>query len=261
MLNSNAGASLTRKPVVLMSMGAQERKGHDYQVMTHKYLKPLVEFSACLPLLAPTCFGAQDLEQYLDLADGVYLTGAGTNIDPLRYGQQNLTPHKALDHGRDSFDLPLIHAALERGLPLLGVCRGMQELNVALGGELHQQVYAIPGLDDHREDGQAEVAQQYADSHGVRLAPDTWFAHLMGQTEFAVNSLHGQGIKTLGKGLVPLAHAHDGLIEAVHLPDRPQFTLGVQWHPEWRAAQNPFSIRMYQAFGQACADYAAQRKR
>ena len=261
MLKNNAGTGLNRKPVVLMSMGAQERKGHDYQVMTHKDLNPLVQFSGCLPLLAPTCFGTADIRQYLAMVDGVYLTGAGTNIDPGLYGQENLTPQKELDPGRDRFDLPVIQAALEMGLPFFGVCRGMQELNVALGGDLHQQVYATPGFDDHREDGAAEVPQQYADSHRVRLAPDTWFARLMGQTEIAVNSLHGQGIRTLGKGLAPLAHAQDGLIEAVHLPGLPHFTLGVQWHPEWQAAQNPFSIRMYQAFGQACAEFAAGRDR
>jgi putative glutamine amidotransferase len=253
MLNKNAGTGLIRKPVVLMSMGAQERKSHDY-----KYLNPLVQFSGCVPLLAPTCFGTEDIQQYLSMADGVYLTGAGTNIDPRLYGQKNLAPEKELDPDRDQFDLPLIHAALEVGLPFFGVCRGMQELNVALGGDLHQKVYATPGFADHREDGDAEVPQQYANSHTLRLVPDTWFARLMGQPEIAVNSLHGQGIKTLGKGLAPLAHAHDGLIEAVHRPESAQFTLGVQWHPEWQAAQSPFSIRMYQAFGEACRHYAAQ---
>jgi putative glutamine amidotransferase len=101
------------------------------------------------------------------------------------------------------------------------------------------------------------VPQQYADSHTVRVVSNTWFAKLMGQTDIAVNSLHGQGIKTLGRGIVPLAHAQDGLIEAVHLPELTQFTLGVQWHPEWQAALNPVSVRMYQAFGEACRHYAA----
>src|ERR1035437_2260566 len=257
MSSNRTDKKMLRKPVVLMSMGAQERKGHDYQVMTKKYISPLVEFSGCLPLLARTCFGTDDIDQYLSMVDGVYLTGAGTNIDPLLYGQENLTPEKALDLNRDRFDLPLIHAALKMGLPFFGVCRGMQELNVALGGDLHQKVYATPGFNDHREDGRAEVPQQYADSHSVRLVPDTWFATLMERTEIAVNSLHGQGIKTLGLGLAPLAHAQDGLIEAVHLPELAQFTLGVQWHPEWQAALNPASVRIYQAFGEACRHYAA----
>ncbi len=250
--NSGNTQNLGRRPVVLMSMGAQARKGHDYQVMTVKYIRPLLEHSGCVPLLAPTCFGIENLQQYLSMADGVYLTGAGTNIDPALYGQVNLTPDKELDPGRDLFDQALIHGALELGLPFLGICRGMQELNVALGGDMHQKLYEVPGLIDHREDYAATVPEQYANVHNVRLVPNTWFADLMQVAEFPVNSLHGQGIKTLGKGLAPLAYAEDGLIEAVHLPELAQFTLGVQWHPEWQAAQNPFSVRLFQAFGRAC---------
>jgi putative glutamine amidotransferase len=262
MSNNNTGntQNLTRKPVVLMSMGAQERKGHDYQVMTKKYMSPLVELAGCVPLLAPTCFGTDDLEQYLSMVDGVYLTGAGSNIDPALYGQENLTPNKAQDQDRDNFDLPLIRAALAMGLPLFGICRGMQEMNVALGGDMHQKLYEIEGINDHREDDTTPPAEQYADIHSVRLVPNTWLAALMEQAEIPVNSLHGQGIKTLGKGLQPLAHAEDGLIEAFHLPEAAQFTLGVQWHPEWQAAQNPHSVRIFQAFGEACRARAAQAK-
>jgi putative glutamine amidotransferase len=233
-------------------MGAQQRKGHDYQVMTVKYMRPLVELAGCVPLLAPTCFGTENVKQYLSMVDGVYLTGAGTNIDPALYGQVNVTPDKELDQGRDQFDQSLIRAALKMGLPFFGICRGMQELNVALGGDMHQKLYGMPAMIDHREDDQATLAAQYGDVHTVSLVPDTWFAELMQQAHIAVNSLHGQGIKALGQGLAPLAFAQDGLIEAVHLPDLAQFTLGVQWHPEWQAAKNPFSVRMYQAFGQAC---------
>ncbi|MEI8029119.1 MAG: gamma-glutamyl-gamma-aminobutyrate hydrolase family protein [Comamonadaceae bacterium] len=254
MFQSNAGNTqkVARRPVVLMSMGAQQRKGHDYQVMTVKYIRPLVELAGCVPLLVPTCFGIDNLRQYLSMVDGVYLTGAGTNVDPALYRQDNLTPDKELDQGRDQFDQPLILAALEMGLPFFGICRGLQELNVALGGDMHQKLHAIPAMIDHREDYMATVPEQYADVHSVNLVPNTWFAELMGKTEIAVNSLHGQGIKTLGKDLAALAYAPDGLIEAVHLPNLAQFTLGVQWHPEWQAAQNPFSVRMFQAFGQAC---------
>ena len=241
-----------RKPVVLMPMGAQERAGHDYQVMTKKYMRPLVEHACCTPVLVPSCFGSDDIEQYLSMADGIYLTGAGSNIDPALYGQDNLTPEKTQDQDRDRFDLPLIHAALGLGLPLFVICRGMQELNVALGGDLHQKLYAIPDMLEHREDYGASVEQQYADVHKVKIVPGTWFAGLMQATEISVNSLHGQGIKTLGCGLEALAHAEDGLIEALHLPHYKQFSLGVQWHPEWQAAHNPYSIRMFSAFGDAC---------
>jgi len=153
MPNSNIGNKnqKSRKPVVLMTMGTQERKGHDYQVMTHKYIVPLVEHAGCVPVLVPTCCGVEDLEQYLDMADGVYLTGAGSNIYPALYGQENETPGKGQDRNRDLFDLPLVQLAIARGLPIFGICRGMQEINVALGGDIYQKVYAEPGFNDHRE--------------------------------------------------------------------------------------------------------------
>ncbi|MGL5707985.1 MAG: gamma-glutamyl-gamma-aminobutyrate hydrolase family protein, partial [Aeromonas sp.] len=187
-----------RKPVVLMTMGAQPRNGHAYQVMTHKYIMPLVEISDCVPLLVPTCCGTDDLDQYLDLADGVYLSGAGSNIDPALYGQENLTPEKQQDRDRDLFDLPLIKGALARGLPILGICRGMQEINVALGGDIHQKVYTEPGYDDHREDADDPVDEQYGPSHQIELLPGSWFADLMGAEQIPVNSLHGQGLNRLG---------------------------------------------------------------
>lgn len=260
MSNNNSGTtpSTIRKPVVLMSMGTQERKGHAYQVMTHKYIAPLVEFSACVPLLAPTCFGTDDLEQYLDMVDGVYLTGAGSNIDPALYNQENLTPDKAQDRDRDLFDLPLIRAAIARGLPIFGICRGMQEINVALGGDIHQKLYAVGGFDDHREDSSDPVEVQYGESHNVRLVPGSWLADLLAKDEITINSLHGQGIATLGEGLEALAYAEDGLIEAIHAPALAQFTLAVQWHPEWQTSANPDSVKIFQAFGAACRQRVAQ---
>ncbi|MGL5774138.1 MAG: gamma-glutamyl-gamma-aminobutyrate hydrolase family protein [Aeromonas veronii] len=241
-----------RKPVVLMTMGAQPRNGHAYQVMTHKYIMPLVEISDCVPLLVPTCCGTDDLDQYLDLADGVYLSGAGSNIDPALYGQENLTPEKQQDRDRDLFDLPLIKRALARGLPILGICRGMQEINVALGGDIHQKVYTEPGYDDHREDADDPVDEQYGPSHQIELLPGSWFADLMGAEQIPVNSLHGQGLNRLGEGLEPLAHAEDGLVEAIHAPALSPFLLAVQWHPEWKASENPHSIKIFQSFGDAC---------
>jgi putative glutamine amidotransferase len=251
--------STPRKPVVLMSMGAQERKGHDYQVMTHKYIQPLVELSGCVPLLVPTCCGTADLEQYLDMADGVYLTGAGSNIDPALYGQDNETPNKTQDRDRDLFDLPLIRAALARGLPIFGICRGMQEINVALGGDIFQKVYAEPGYHDHRENPDDPVEVQYAPRHAVYPVPGSWFAELLGQPEIRVNSLHGQAIRNLGQGLEVLASAEDGLIEAIHAPSLSPFLLAVQWHPEWRAAANPDSVKIFQAFGEACRRRVAEQ--
>lgn len=235
-----------------MSMGVQERGGHPYQVMTVKYMRPVVEIARCVPLLAPTCFGTGDIEQYLSMVDGVYVSGAATNMNPELYGQENLTPEKPQDRDRDLFDIPLVLAAIEMGLPLLGVCRGMQEWNVALGGNIHQKVYSLPGMQDHRENSDDSVAVQYGPSHTVRPVPGSWFADLLQTDEFFVNSLHGQGLDKLGAGIEALAHAEDGLVEAIHMPNNPVFNLGVQWHPEWETAKNQQSIRIFEAFGAAC---------
>jgi putative glutamine amidotransferase len=255
----NTIKEIGRKPVVLMSMGLQHRNDHDYQVMTHKYMRPLVEVSGCIPLLIPSCFGTDDVAQYLSMVDGIYLSGASSNIDPILYGQENLTPHKQQDRGRDLVDLEIIRQGLARGLPFLGVCRGMQELNVALGGDLLQVLHELPGTNDHREIPDAPPEVQYGPSHSVRMLPGTWFADLMRDPVMPVNSLHGQGLGRLGAGVEPLALADDGVIEAVHLPGQGQFTLGVQWHPEWEAASNPYSVSIFKSFGNACRQFQAAR--
>lgn len=243
------------KPSVLMPMGSQARAGHDYQVMTHKYIMPLVEQGECVPLLVPSCCGLVDVDHYLDLADGLYLTGAGSNIEPSLYGQVNLTPEKPQDPARDEVDIALIRGALARHMPIFAICRGMQELNVALGGDLYQKVYAEEVFADHREDPEAPIATQYGESHQISLIPGSWLHTLLGAERIGVNSLHGQGIRTLGEGVVPLAHADDGLIEAITLSGAEAFILGVQWHPEWQAADNPHSVRLFSAFGKACLAY------
>ncbi|PZR33310.1 MAG: gamma-glutamyl-gamma-aminobutyrate hydrolase, partial [Ectopseudomonas oleovorans] len=160
---------------------------------------------------------------------------------------------------RDLFDLPLIRAAIARGLPIFGICRGMQEINVALGGDIYQKVYAEPGFNDHRENPDDPVEVQYAASHSVRPVAGSWFAELMGKDEIQVNSLHGQAIRNLGKGLEVLATAEDGLIEAIHAPSLSPFLFAVQWHPEWQAAKNPDSVKIFQAFGDACHRRVASR--
>ncbi|MHA7001932.1 gamma-glutamyl-gamma-aminobutyrate hydrolase family protein [Aeromonas schubertii] len=242
-----------------MTMGSQARAGHDYQVMTHKYILPLVEQSGCVPLLVPTCCGVDDLDHYLDMADGLYLTGAGSNIDPGLYGQENLTPEKQQDQERDRVDIALIHGALARGLPIFGICRGMQELNVALGGDLYQKVYSEEEYEDHREDSTASVDEQYGESHAITLVEGEWLRQVLGSDTIMVNSLHGQGLCRLGEGLHPLAYAEDGLVEAVGMKGG-AFVLGVQWHPEWKASENPYSIRLFKAFGEACRARIMQRK-
>ncbi|MBY0242795.1 MAG: gamma-glutamyl-gamma-aminobutyrate hydrolase family protein, partial [Burkholderiaceae bacterium] len=159
------------------------------------------------------------------------------------------------DHARDATTLPLIRAALERGLPLLAICRGFQEVNVALGGTLHQAVHEVPGLHDHRESKGQPLAMQYAAAHKVTLQAGGMLARLLdGARAIDVNSLHGQGIAELAPGLQVEAWAEDGLVEAYSIPAAP-FALAVQWHPEWQVTDNPVSLRLFTAFGDACRIY------
>mgnify|MGYP003600182507 FL=1 len=253
-----------RKPVVLMTSGAKVYGGVEYQQLGKKYIDPVVRFSGCIPLIYPTAYGVDDVEQYLSMADGIFVSGASSNIDPLLYGQYLETPELPQDRDRDDVDVEIIRMALAKGVPILGVCRGFQEMNVAFGGDLHQVLHETPGFMDHREPKgpngeELDLDTQYGPNHSVKLVADTWFSELLEKDEFMVNSLHGQGIKTLAPELKALAHAPDGLVEAVTFSDAPQFTLGVQWHPEWKTWQNPLSIKIFAAFGAACQTYADAR--
>lgn len=255
MSNKNSAKTSTakRKPVVLMSMGAQERKGHDYQVMTHKYITPLVEIAGCVPVLVPTCCGTDDLEQYLDMADGVYLTGAGSNIDPTLYGQENLTPEKGQDRDRDLFDLPLIKAAIARGLPVFGICRGMQLLNVVLGGVLH--------LDNGPEANLLHRGDDYGRFHRLDLVTGTLLHRIVGRERSLVNSQHHQSISRLAAGLAVNARC-ETMIEGLEWQDPAGkgFLLGVQWHPEAMAKYGAETLPTSRLVRQAFLDAATARR-
>jgi putative glutamine amidotransferase len=190
------------------------------------------------------------LPALLDLVDGVLLTGSSSNVHPSHFGQTIDDPSLPLDPERDALTLALVRGCVERGVPLLGICRGFQEINVALGGSLHQTVQAVHGLLDHRETG-ATPEQQYALSHEIRLAPGSALEHWACGPVAHVNSLHGQGVDRLAPGLRATAHAPDGLIEAFELASAPSFVCAVQWHPEWRCQENPFYAAILGAFGDA----------
>jgi putative glutamine amidotransferase len=178
-------------------------------------------------------------------------------VEPMRYGGPASMQGTLHDPERDATTLPLIRAALEAGVPVLAICRGIQELNVALGGSLHQRVEELPGKLDHRADDARPVEEQYAKVHSVSLTPGGLLERITGHREIRVNSIHAQAIDRLADGLTVEAVAPDGLIEAVSVTGAPAFALAVQWHPEWRFRECPDSTALFQAFGRACADHAA----
>ncbi len=232
---------------------------HPFLAAGEKYVRAVVDGAGATPLLLPMLQPPLPATTWLDLLDGLLLTGATSNIEPHHYGPEPSWEGNLHDPARDANVLGLIPQALARGMPILAICRGFQEVNVALGGSLHQKVHEVPGLADHREDPQADVEVQYAPAHEVRLAEGGLLAGIAGAPMARVNSVHGQGIARLGGGLVVEATAPDGLVEAVRGPG-PSFLLGVQWHPEWRVRENPFYLGIFQAFGEACRRYQIQKR-
>ena len=140
-------------------------------------------------------------------------------------------------------------------MPVLAVCRGFQEMNVAFGGTLHQKVHEVPGYHLHKENPDDPLDVQYGPSHDVTFEPGGALARLTGTSSATVNSLHAQGVDRLGEELVVDARADDGLVEAFVVRDAPGFNLSVQWHPEWRVRENPVSLALFRAFGEACRAY------
>ncbi|WP_180683787.1 gamma-glutamyl-gamma-aminobutyrate hydrolase family protein [Tepidicella baoligensis] len=221
-----------------------------YLLLGDKYARAVKVGAHAQPVMFPLADAVQ-VPQLLDLVDGVMLTGSPSNVHPSHFHEEVHDPSLPLDPERDSLTLALVRACVEQGVPLLGICRGFQEINVALGGSLHQAVHTVAGLMDHREPDGVPIEQQYAPSHPVRLEPGSALAEWAGGTEVMVNSLHGQGIKRLADGLRPLAVAPDGLIEAFEVAGARAFAYAFQWHPEWRCWENPFYSAIFRAFGDA----------
>jgi putative glutamine amidotransferase len=249
---------MRRIPLVGVPCDSRQIGLHPFQAVGEKYLRALVDAGGLLPLAIPSLAPPLPIDACLDVFDGLLFTGSPSNIEPHRYGREPSFEGNLHDPARDATTLPLVQAAIAHDIPVLALCRGLQEINVALGGSLHQKVHEVDGFDDHREDKAEPVEQQYGPAHEVSLCESGLLRRIAGCDRVAVNSLHGQGIRELGDGLVPEAFADDGLIEAVRL-DSPSFFLGVQWHPEWRATENAFYSGIFAAFAAACRTRAAQR--
>ena len=241
------------KPVVLVPACNKPMGEHPFHVAGRKYVEA-VRLAGALPLVVPR-LEPDEIEAALDLAHGVLLTGSASNVHPSHFGESVHDESLPLDPARDAWTLPLVRAALSRGLPLFAICRGAQEVNVALGGTLHQAVQEVDGHADHRAPHGEPAEVQYGPAHPVQAVPGSRLEAVVGAAQFEVNSVHGQGVKRLADGLVVEAHAPDGLIEAFSDPRATGFNLCVQWHPEWKAAENPVSRRLFAAFGEAVRAY------
>jgi putative glutamine amidotransferase len=249
------------KPFVLLPCDNRLLGGHAMHLLGHKYADAVRDQADCLPIPLPAT-GREDFEAYLALADGVLLTGSPSNVHPSNFGQTVHDETLPLDAARDSATLPLIRRVIELGMPLLAICRGLQEVNVALGGTLHQAVQEVHGRDDHRgAKGKADASKEeaYAPAHPISIVENSCLAGIVGRRYLIVNSVHGQGIDRIAEGLRAEAIAPDGQIEAVSIAAHRGFNLALQWHPEWRAWENPDSIKIFAAFGDACRAWRKQK--
>ena len=220
----------------------------------------VADVAGAMPLIIPTDPRFVSVAELLESCDGFLLTGGRPNVHPSEYGEEETPAHGTFDRARDAITLPLVRACVERGQPFLGICRGFQEVNVALGGSLHPEIRELPGRMNHRMPPDAQLEEQFALRHTVRFTQGGVFHRLMGAAEVMTNTLHGQGIQRSAQSLVIDGHAPDGTPEATYVKDAPGFTLSVQWHPEWNAANDPVSRPLFAAFGDATRAWAKARK-
>ena len=234
---------------------------HNVQIVGQRNMRAVAEVAGALPLMFAGTPDITDIDALLGAVDGILLTGARANVHPTRFGIEPDPRHEPYDPDRDAMALTLIEACVERGVPLFGICRGLQEMNVAFGGSLHPEIRDLPGRMNHRMprlangDPHPDPNVVFADRHEVRLAPDGVFAKLCGCESIRVNSLHGQGILEPGKRIVVEGVAEDGTIEAIRVADAPSFALGVQWHAEYDPQLNPINRALFTAFGAALLDH------
>jgi putative glutamine amidotransferase len=251
-------------PLVGVPACVRDMDGQAFHTVGDKYVRALAISAGAAPLMIPS-LGEDlvDLRRLLRSLDGLMMTGSPSNVHPTHYGQVETPAAEPFDPVRDATSLALIRLAIEEGVPLLAICRGFQELNVALGGSLHARVHELPGRMDHRRPQHEDLDVQYGPNHPVSLRADGPFGALARAAgidgDLMVNSLHWQALDRVAERLVVEAEAEDGTPEAVSVKDARAFALAVQWHPEYKAWENPFSRQLFEAFGAAARVRAAGR--
>ena len=251
--------NMSRLPLIGIPADRRLHGKHYFHMVGEKYIEAVAVGARAVPVLVPALGSDLDLPSLLEPLDGLLLTGSASNVEPHHYGGPASAPGTLHDPNRDATTLPLISRAIAAGLPVLAICRGFQEMNVAYGGTLHQLLHEVAGHGDHREDESAPLEVQYGPAHEVLLEPGGALQKIAGQDRLQVNSLHWQGIRTLGQELVVEARAPDGVVEGFRVNNAPGFALGLQWHPEWQFADNPFSSALFAAFGEAARARAVSR--
>ena len=214
-------------------------------------LEAVSEVSGAMPMVFPAMPSLASIDELCDTFDGILLTGGRPNVHPSEYGEAETEAHGTFDRERDAVALPLIRACVERGIPILGICRGFQEFNVAYGGTLHPEIRDLPGRMNHRMPPDGTQEDKFAMRHDIHLTEGGKFHQIFGSTTIRTNSLHGQGIVKAGDRVVVEGLAEDGTPEAIHIDGATNFAMAVQWHPEWQANKDSVSKPLFEAFGAA----------
>ncbi len=249
-----------KKPIVGVignSYSVEDR--YQTQLAGESNLSAIADVSGALPLIFAGTPDVTDIDDLLNAVDGIVLTGARANVHPTNFETEADEAYEPYDERRDRLALSLSKACVERGVPLFGICRGMQEINVAFGGSLHPEIRDIPGRMNHRMPPDGTLEEKFALRHPVTFTEGGPFHRLMGATEVMTNTLHGQGIEQAGDRIVVDGRAEDGTPEAIYIEGAKGFALSVQWHPEYKAAQNPDSVKLFEAFGAAARARHARR--
>ncbi len=248
-----------RQPLVAVSTDVRQFENYTWHAAPQQYLEAALSVAGVLPVLVPSFGERLDLDALLASVDGVLITGSKSNVHPSLYGEQASEENGPYDEARDSTTLPLIRKAIEKGVPLLAICRGIQELNVALGGSLATEIQEQEGIWDHRAPASDNQDERFAIRQSVLIKPGSCLAGVFGAGEVMVNSVHRQAVGRLGSRLQVEATAPDGTIEAVSVIGAPAFAVGVQWHPEYWAKSDDASARIFRAFGDATRQHASSR--
>lgn len=247
------------QPIVAVSTDVRQFENYTWHAAPRQYLEAAISVAGVLPVLVPSFGERLDLESLIARIDGVMLTGSKSNVDPTLYGGEATEENGPYDRDRDATTVPLIRLAIERGVPLLAICRGLQELNVALGGTLDSEIQEMDGRIDHRAPVSDDQDLRFAIRQKIEIRPGTCLAGVFGPGEIMVNSVHRQAVGRLGRRLQVEAVAEDGTVEAVSVAGAPAFAVGVQWHPEYWAKSDDASARIFRAFGEAARARAAAR--
>jgi putative glutamine amidotransferase len=248
-----------RQPLVAVSTDVRQFENYTWHAAPQQYLEAAVSAAGVMPVLVPSFGERLDLDALLDSVDGVMVTGSKSNVHPSLYGGEASEENGPYDPARDATTLPLIRKAIERGVPLLAICRGIQEMNVALGGTLATEIQEQDGVWDHRAPASDNQDERFAIRQKVSIKPGTCLAGVFGAGEIMINSVHRQAVSRLGDRLQVEAAAPDGTVEAVSVIDSRAFAVGVQWHPEYWASTDDASARIFRAFGDAARRHADAR--